>query len=1023
MVSEIVGAKQNNPDENCKSYYAIQLGTFRVPENAYHFLQALPSRLKKDAFIYKTHTGYTTVRIYRSPDKALLKQKIPCLRQAGIQDFCIVRTRQENLPTPCSLHPLSNEKKQPMTDSASLKQDFINKPDTSSRKADPGIHPVDSKNKLDPELLNLLLTALIGGQDLKTAENVALKATSLFPNMPYFWKMLGNIYQWTNRPYMAIRPYEKAFNLSGDKKLAKHLFSLSLALKRFDIAKKYLYLFEDQMKPQDIVFIYNQAGDIDGLITYLKKQDDKFSLMTLARIYYILGKMQPALNILDKLKKTNRFDINGVLLKANILYSLKNYQASLAVLKDAIPKATNKDADFWRTLSDLALMLGDYNTSKIASLKLIEISRPRLIDYERLSFLLQETDPERAMQICLEGWKKTGSDNMLRRYIAIASLKHEFSKILQTISTLNPEQLKTLLKDRFILINYAVALDKHGEWLKAKALFEKYLSSDFSKDVLAQYIYCALDRNDTNLIKKILKKFKQYEQALPIPFGLSYFRLQNGHKAMTLLKKQKNSDIYLYGEVLKLYGKTEAGNNLQRKEWTRLKAEVRKNPELLDDPVFLTKLLPMASQFAGENRFEKLIQSAKKVLNKKILTDIYLSHLMSKGQQYTANFFIKRNRYMIEPWMKLNLALWKNDRYLIQKITDQYSAILPIRDCVEALAKTGELKKAMGFAFRKMDQNRDDYLTFKQFKDMLTENEDTSEVHIGYFNRQSLTSVKQRVKIKQKLQEKGFGINFSASLTEPLSVDDTVITRAPDQKEIFMGINKKNERGTWEIALGYLSGLKDNPSGYLKINSRPQSRTNIGLYFAKNKASSDTLYLELGGMKDITQLTLSYQINTRLLLHIRPEYDVFYAQDTTYLGEGMGAYLEAQYKLRLGYPDYTFKMFCQQMSYKSSHNTGILKEITPFTNVDILPENFSSFGSGFSFGHDNRDNLVRPWRPFLNLDFLYNTQNGLGFDFNCGIGGRLWKKDNLSLELKYNKNAGKTKESQYSIEINYKYFY
>jgi hypothetical protein len=111
------------------------------------------------------------------------------------------------------------------------------------------------------------------------------------------------------------------------------------------------------------------------------------------------------------------------------------------------------------------------------------------------------------------------------------------------------------------------------------------------------------------------------------------------------------------------------------------------------------------------------------------------------------------------------------------------------------------------------------------------------------------------------------------------------------------------------------------------------------------------------------------------------------------------------------------------MNYKSSHNTGILKEVTPFTNAEILPENFSSLGSGFSFGYDNRDTLVRPWRPFLNLDFLYNTQSGLGFDFNCGIGGRLWRKDNLSLELKYNKNAGKTKESQYSIEMNYKYFY
>jgi len=290
-----------------KFLYSIQLGTFKNPHNAYLFFQNLPLELKTEAFIYETETGYSTVRIWLSPNKYLLKKKIRRLEQAHITNFWIVKTDPQKVSPRKTL--LDDRKKH---------------------------------KKLDPELLKLLLTALIGGKDLKTAEKVALRAIHLFPHHPYFWEVLGNIYLWTNRAYLAIQPFEKVYALTKDKKIAEQIFSLALAINRFDIAEKYLYLFEDQMKPKDIVFIYNQTGDIDGLIRYLKKRNDKFSMMTLARIYDIQGNKQLALKVLDRLEKQKKMDINGVLLKANIFYSLKKYQESLAVLKKAISKRQQK---------------------------------------------------------------------------------------------------------------------------------------------------------------------------------------------------------------------------------------------------------------------------------------------------------------------------------------------------------------------------------------------------------------------------------------------------------------------------------------------------------------------------------------------------------------------------------------------------------------------------------------------------------------------------------------------------------
>jgi len=531
-----------------------------------------------------------------------------------------------------------------------------------------------------------------------------------------------------------------------------------------------------------------------------------------------------------------------------------------------------------------------------------------------------------------------------------------------------------------------------------------------------------MDRNDITLLKRLLTKYKRYEKSLPIVFGLAYLQLQNGRKALTLLKSIKTTDPFLYGEALKLYGKTKEGYNLQRKEWVKLKAKLVKNPALLKKPDFLTKILSLADQFASEAEFERLVQSAKGILNQKTLTDIYLSHLLSKGRQTTVRFFVKRHKYLLAPWMKLNLALWENDTYLLQELVNQYSDVLPIRDCVESLVKIGEIKKAMGFAFKRMEENRDDYLAFKQFRDLVVENEDVANISVGYFYRQYYSALKEKFKIDQRLNN-GFGFNFSTALTQPVSVDHTALTKAAAGKEILFGINKKNSRGRWEIGLGSLSKLKDNLSGYFNINWRPDHKTNIGFSFAKNKSCLDTIYLEVGGMKDVTQLSFSYQFNNRTSLYLSPEYDRFYAQDKTDLGKGVGVYFEGQYKLRMGYPDYTFRIFYQQMSYKSTHKIGVIREITPFNNIEVLPNSFLSLGAGFAFGYDNRDLLVRPWRPFLNVNLLYNTQTGPGFDFDVGIGGRFLRKDNLGLELHFNKNAGKTKETLFNIILNYKCFY
>lgn len=103
--------------------------------------------------------------------------------------------------------------------------------------------------------------------------------------------------------------------------------------------------------------------------------------------------MEDALKYIKQLEEIKQLDIHQINLYASILYAMKKYQDSLYVLKKYInnienfEKEENKEeiSDYYKTLSDLAWFLRDYETSIYASAKLDSLSKSRLVDYIRLS--------------------------------------------------------------------------------------------------------------------------------------------------------------------------------------------------------------------------------------------------------------------------------------------------------------------------------------------------------------------------------------------------------------------------------------------------------------------------------------------------------------------------------------------------------------------------------------------------------------------------------------------------------------
>jgi hypothetical protein len=74
------------------------------------------------------------------------------------------------------------------------------------------------------------------------------------------------------------------------------------------------------------------------------------------------------------------------------------------------------------------------------------------------------------------------------------------------------------------------------------------------------------------------------------------------------------------------------------------------------------------------------------------------------------------------------------------------------------------------------------------------------------------------------------------------------------------------------------------------------------------------------------------------------------------------------------------------------------------------------------FGYENDNSFVRVVRPFFSVDLSYNDVTGVGYGFGGGIGGSLFRQDNLSLTLTTTKALEELRISILNAYIRYLLF-
>lgn len=883
----------------------------------------------------------------------------------------------------------------------------------------PGFAALKVEQNKTYELYRLLLSALLGSNKLKEAEQLARKATTVFKNDPFWWKTYGEILIWNEKSQEALQPLLKAFELSGDNLIAEKAFRLALANGKYDIAKKLIPYVKATTEEKR--FIYDKTADIENLIELFKKDNRRDSQIWLADILFFMDRKDEALEILEKIEKLYGFTVKEILLKANILYSEKRYKEALDVFKKYQTETGFDKVEFWSTYSDLAWMLQDLSSAKYASSVLINSNNARYEDYDRVSTVLSFEDPEKAIKISFTGWEKLKSVYLLQKSFYLAYLNEKWEIIIKMFSKDEPQ----MINDDNILIAYLTALQKKGRISESLTLMDEVLKQRFSKELLSFYLYSLVDAYQTEKLKKVIKSYEsyQFEPELPSAFAVAYLNLQQGQKAYNVYKKGNLKDVVLLADILELLGKEAEAKNIRIKEFKKLSKEARENPENLKNPEFLRQYLSLAIYNMKPPQFEKVFFERKDVLAKSVWQDIYLSYLLYNEKKEKTLRLAKFYKYPLKPWMWLNIALWQNDTFLMSEILSTNIDSLPIRDRVVALQKTGEIKKALHYAFKGLDYNPYDSLLYKEMRDAIVKYEDHTDFNVSFIKRRELSGIETQNTLYLRLINKGYGLGLQFNTFNPFSKDPSQLIKTPFIYSGYAFIEKIFDRGLIKLYLGEIKRLNENFSSKIEGEIETFQDTTFFYEVSYNKETDETTYLLLGGMKDNVKFGISHNITPRTLFIMNLEKAYYKSSDKKNIGDGINFYTEIQYKLRTGYPDFTIRLYNSYGKYSEKEQKGNISQLSPYKDFKALPESFDNIGMGFNFGYENRDSYVRVWRPFLSFDAGYNTVGGVSFGFSGGIGGSIFKQDSFSTEISYSKNIGGLQDYIFKFNLLYKIWF
>ncbi len=877
---------------------------------------------------------------------------------------------------------------------------------------------------------DIMLKAALGANDLDTAQAVIESALKELKENAYFlewgyrvslWKgNLDKAVDYALRYYQLTRNYDKdMLNLF----LAKGLFDVALDIMEQEI------LAGKEVNLDDYYFAVEKSFQVEKRMKFLKSIKGRYpkALKYLGILNYNIGEFDKAKDYINQyLSKVDSHWEQGYRLLAEISFLGRDYEKSLSYLLEyeKIKQTKGQGAED-DVLKDIAILAWDLGKKDIAFRyveRLREEGKGRPEDYTIAIKYLEEKAPELALEYAFEGFRKFKSDYLLAKYMLMADKVGWTKEYLGRIENL-PESLRLIRENSIVLSLYAKALAKLGEIQKAKKLYEDMIKVHGNETLIGDYLWLLIEIKDYETLKNHLRKYEDLalrgSTNTKLAFISAYMLLQDSQKAkrvyLFLRNAQTEENLYLYSFVLDAGGQVEEGRSIRY--------NLYQNYRNLEKPPADWRLAEMVLNLYREFdpvKYEGVAEEYKKVLPSKTYWEIHLAHLINLQAYEKFKVIARQNPEAVRKWMDLSIALedWDKDKQL--KLLKESKEELPIRDRVTATERSGNVEVAKSLAFEGLEKNPEDYLLYKQFRDLYMNYSNKVLIEPYFLSSKYTNRFDLRTDYRLMITNEWL-LKAKPTLRYFTSKNREVIYNLPSvDKELVLDLCHKTERGVVCVGGGGREGVENYSFASLSFSHYLKDSLALLGFFGKNVYADDSVYVAVGGKKDSASLGLSYSLNSRVAVSASYAVEKVYSQDDEDVGNAEKFTIETFYKLRISYPDFTFRWYCQSYTYgEKSGSKGSLDRISPIINNRFLPSSFWQTGLEFSFGYDNRYLYTRTARPFMSSGIGYNSEGGLIFGLSGGYGFTLTKSDNLAIELNLYRSVGRFEETNLGFSILY----
>ncbi len=907
------------------------------------------------------------------------------------------------------------------------------------------------KGRKKPTLLDKIYLSFIYSGDLKHAKEVVDLGLRQKRDRIKWLRRGIDVAIWQGESQRAMNLMERLYRLTGDPKIGKKLIDYALNNRRYQQA---LYLMiqgrRSNWTPKDIDlvnYLYQQAGYPEKACDLLYKSWQKNPqqrrwLLDAIEIALNLGELDKAGQMIHDLEKIGIKTLRGAELASYYYFIIRKPQKAYLTLLSFNPNLLEKEEDkiaYYRRVSDLGWLVGDYKRAMEASLYLIRHGSSTREDYDRVLLVETREDPKVALEIAMEAFEKYKAEDYFFSAAYLAERVQDYDRLADLYSIVDEEHLQKEFAEK---PDYYLLLSELDLYLKRRdaALQDLQKALEISPDnprILSQMIWFYYDNEMTTPMKKIVAYIEANMQPLdPILYPAliaAHMKLQQSDLArfyidrlyrhenkrltfdekagLAYLLQQQMQMNYYKSMLLKLYGE--------------LERERVKDPKKLKDPKFVDVWLRSSMEFINPDLFQKRLKKAKKVLPKARYRQIEMlwNIRIAAYERYRKELYAWKES---EPWMVLSLALYDHDLTTIQDLLYRKGDILPIRDRVLAARKDRQIALAQTFAFEGMETNRWDYLLFYQREQLMRAESDRYAVEGNWENRDSLSRSRYVLRNRNRLA-RGWSLAEKVQYVANGDVDHGKLRTVPkDQKGIDLSLKKRFDRGAVTLTGGYRDGMKNYAVGSIRGDWILMQRWHAAAGYYHHEDTEDTTYLMLGGYRDRAHLALDYKLLNSTTIQGHGDYMKYHGQDKESAGDGWKTGVSLYHVFRTGYPDIQFSLYSEYGRFNQRlDQKGVLRELMVHPEYETAtPSDFFIVGGGLYVGYDNYSDYIRAWRWYGGISPYYDYESNEGsVGGELGVGGSLFQQDHLDLGIRYTPAFYNGQESLTTLYFLYRMMY